>query len=117
MDGIGGYEIILEACGGGDFFTQIESSSPIIPQIIFTDIQMTGMDGCEVVVRAKKEFPNTIIIVFSMFSHKHLVYQLMKSGANGFISKSSNYDTFRLALDKVVIEEKKLFTNKQYKLI
>jgi len=37
------------------------------PNILITDLKMDGMDGLEVVLRAKKISPNTRTIILSMY--------------------------------------------------
>ena len=57
------------------------------PYLVVRYGKENGLDICK---RLKTEFPQIKIIIISMFDPKTLVHEIKKSGANGFIPKSTD---------------------------
>lgn len=58
--------------------------------LLLLDIQLKEENGLDICKRLKTEFPQIKIIIISMFDPKTLVHEIKKSGANGFIPKSTD---------------------------
>jgi CheY-like chemotaxis protein len=66
----------------------------LVPDVIFLDLNMPGMNGQQFLVEIKKrsDLSNIPVIIFSTASQSNTI-QLMKSlGAHEFITKPSDYD-------------------------
>jgi two-component system nitrate/nitrite response regulator NarL len=59
------------------------------PQVVLTDIKMPKIDGIAATKLIKKEFPETKIIAFTMFSQQDAVSQMIAAGASGYLLKNS----------------------------
>jgi CheY-like chemotaxis protein len=75
-----------------------------LPHLIFLDINMTGMDGKETLLKIKsmKSYARTKIIMYSGHNDERekLIYK--KLGANGFINKSGSLDKLKTELQTVI---------------
>ncbi len=79
-----GYTICGEADNGMDALKKVEE---LKPDIIFTDMNMTGMNGVEFINNAKKIAPDAKIIAFSAFDDFEFVRQSLKEGAVDYLIK------------------------------
>jgi two-component system nitrate/nitrite response regulator NarL len=59
------------------------------PKVVLTDIKMPKIDGIAATKLIKKEFPETKIIAFTMFSQHDAVSQMIAAGASGYLLKNS----------------------------
>lgn len=103
-----GYEFIIKAT---DKFILLESFgsceeaipqiSKLKPDIILLDIELPGINGTEGVKIIKEKFPYIEIIIISVYEDPGLVFEALKSGASGYITKSSNFQELIIALDEI----------------
>jgi len=84
---IGNVEIIAEASNGKEFLNLLDT---INPDIVFIDITIPQIDGIEATKLAIKKHPGIVIIGFSSSDKQCYIEQMIKAGAKGYLSKSSN---------------------------
>ena len=70
-----------------EFASTIEAP---ITDMILVDIGLPGLNGIAATKLIKKEWPQIEIIIISVNDDSKLIFEAMKNGASGFISKSSN---------------------------
>lgn len=58
------------------------------PDVILMDIEMPGMTGIEAVRAIKKEFPNILILMQTVFEDDDRVFDSICAGASGYILKN-----------------------------
>lgn len=58
------------------------------PDVILMDIEMPGMTGIEAVRSIKKEFPNILILMQTVFEDDDRVFDSICAGASGYILKN-----------------------------
>lgn len=73
--------------------------------LVITDIHMPGKSGIELAHFMQKEFPHVKILAMSTFGDRSYVSEMIKNGANGFISKNSDRDTITDAITRVMNDE------------
>ena len=73
--------------------------------LVITDIHMPGKSGIELAYFMQKEFPHVKILAMSTFGDRSYVSEMIKNGANGFISKNSDRDTITDAITRVMNDE------------
>ena len=74
----------------------IEALAQLVPDLIFLDIHMQGMDGVEVCryIRRDPRLAAVPLIAMSAESQPALVERVRLAGANGFLAKPLDYDAF-----------------------
>ncbi len=60
------------------------------PDVIVMDIQMPGMNGIDGVRTIKRKYPNTRILMQTVFEDKDHVFDAICAGASGYILKNSS---------------------------
>ena len=58
-----------------------------LPDMIFTDIRMPGMDGLQLIETILGEYPDTVCIVFSGFNEFEYVKRAIKAGVVDYLEK------------------------------
>lgn len=66
--------------------------------LILLDIQMPAMDGFTLCKKIKQLNADIKILTVSQLTTKESIHQIFESGANGFFSKNSSTDSFKLAV-------------------
>jgi DNA-binding NarL/FixJ family response regulator len=98
LDELPGVTVVAEA---GDGASGLDAVRRCRPELLITDLNMTGMNGIELTERATREFPALRVIVISMFSSKEHVMRAISAGASAYLLKDAAESELRLALAAV----------------
>jgi DNA-binding NarL/FixJ family response regulator len=79
--------VIGEAVDGIEALQKIRQ---LRPDVVLMDIHMPGMDGITVMQQVVQEFPEIAVIILSMQQQNQLVLQAVKSGARGYLLKTTS---------------------------
>jgi DNA-binding NarL/FixJ family response regulator len=83
-----GYDVVLEAVNGKDFFRQLSTANT--PDICITDINMPEMNGYETIKVLREKWPDIKVIAFSITNNKKEEERAIEAGAHAFVSKLSS---------------------------
>lgn len=72
--------------------------------ILLTDIRMPGMDGIELLRRAKAIDPGLDVIMMTGYASPESAVEAMKAGASDYISKPDNLEELSLRVERVLRE-------------
>ncbi|HEX6890713.1 MAG TPA: response regulator transcription factor [Chryseolinea sp.] len=72
------------------------------PEIVLMDIELPGVNGIHGTKVIKDKSPHTDIIMVSVYEDSELVFEALKAGASGYITKSANYMELLSALEEIV---------------
>jgi CheY-like chemotaxis protein len=89
------------ACNGTEAIALLRNSYDL-PDIIFSDIQMPGMDGLECLAELKKNSLTKNIPVVMLSSSLAHTEKAISLGAKAFINKTSNYKSLCQQLSKFI---------------
>lgn len=79
-----GYTVAGDAANGAEALEKIRL---LRPQLVFTDLMMTPMDGFELMKRCGENFPEVRFIVLSSYNDFDKVRQAMRLGALDYVFK------------------------------
>jgi two-component system NtrC family response regulator len=72
------------------------------PNLVITDMKMSGMDGLMVLKSIKERSPETLVIIITAFGTVDVAVEAMKAGAYDYITKPFNRDELRLTVRKAL---------------
>jgi DNA-binding NarL/FixJ family response regulator len=94
-----GYDVVLEAVNGKDFFRQLTTANA--PDICITDINMPEMNGYETIARLREKWPDIKVIAFSITNNKKEEERALEAGAHAFVSKLSSITVLQKTLQSM----------------
>ncbi len=99
LENIEGIDTVLEAANGVEMLEMLQKTKP---DIVLTDIKMPEMDGKELTDFIKTHYPQIKVIVISMFDDEDMIVDIVKRGANAFLSKQSSPEEVERAIQTVL---------------
>lgn len=73
------------------------------PDIVLMDIELPGgMNGIQGAKIIKEKHPHADIIMVTVYEDSDLVFEALKAGASGYITKSANYLELLAALEEII---------------
>jgi len=101
---------ILQANDGEQALSLMEENTP---GLVFTDLRMPGMDGQELLERARALDPQLTVVMLSAHGDVGSAVAALKAGAYDFITKPVEPDTLFLVLDKALERSRLLTENRR----
>ncbi len=80
-------DIIGEASGGHEV---LELLTTLKPDLVMMDISMKGLSGIEASKKITALYPEIKIIILSMHTNEEFVFNAIKAGAKGYLSKDTS---------------------------
>lgn len=71
------------------------------PEIVLMDIELPGMNGIQGARHIKEKHPHTDVVMVTVYEDSELVFEALKAGASGYITKSANYLELLTALEEI----------------
>lgn len=71
------------------------------PEIVLMDIELPGMNGIQGTKSIKEKYPHVEVIMVTVYEDSELVFEALKAGAAGYITKSANYLELLTALEEI----------------
>ncbi|MBA7713110.1 Transcriptional regulatory protein LiaR [subsurface metagenome] len=81
-----GIEVIGEAGGG---IEAVHKATELWPDVVLMDIAMPDMNGLQATRLIKKKSPSTKVLILTMYDTEQYVFELIESGASGYILKKA----------------------------
>lgn len=89
-----GLELVF-AFSGQEALNILGSDNPPKVMYVFSDINMPGMSGLEMLAIAKERFPQIKISMISAYGDSENYNKAMESGASGFFTKPVDFEALR----------------------
>ena len=96
--------IIVGEAGDGE--EAVAMTKKLEPDVVVIDLSMPKLSGVEATKLIRKNFPSTKVLVLTMHDNEEYVYQILKSGAGGYMLKSSGRDDLAAAIRAVANGER-----------
>ncbi|MGF7035373.1 DNA-binding NarL/FixJ family response regulator [Paenibacillus mucilaginosus] len=96
------FEIVGEAVNGREAVLLAEQC---MPDLILMDIRMPELDGLEATKQVKERFPYVKIIMVTVSDDVTDLFEAIKRGAQGYLLKNLNPDSWHEYLRAVAIDE------------
>lgn len=93
-----GIKIVAQAKEGHEVLDQLRRHEI---DVVLLDINMPGMNGFETLQEIRPRFPDTKIIILSMYDKPEFIRSLIAAGANGYLLKNTGKDEMTYAIKRV----------------
>ncbi|HEX3047577.1 MAG TPA: response regulator transcription factor, partial [Bacillota bacterium] len=90
---------VIGSCGDGR--EAYEFCGRQMPDIVLMDITMPKCDGIEGTRLIKRKYPDTKILILTIFNEDTRVAEALRYGADGYVLKDISPDNFILAIKSV----------------
>src|ERR1700754_831934 len=80
-----GWTVVGEACNGVD---AVEQAQKLKPDVAIIDFSMPKLDGPATASQIGEVSPETSVVVLTMHDSSHVIREVLRSGAKGFILKT-----------------------------
>lgn len=81
------FNILGEAYDGASALALLEKNQI---DVLILDINMPGMDGMEVTKQVHRNFPDTKVLILSMYTDTNFAQTLMEQGASAYLIKNTS---------------------------
>lgn len=102
----------LTATSSSEGARRIENDEP---DVILTDLKMDGMDGLDILRKAKQEIPDCEVVVITGHGDVQTAVEAMKAGASNYLQKPVNLAELRAMVDKAADRFRLRRTNRELK--
>jgi DNA-binding NarL/FixJ family response regulator len=109
------YKIVFEANNGQEVIDAI--SEGLQADLIVSDIGMPVMDGITMISVLKEKNFQVPVLVISMLEDNSHLYQAVKAGARGFLTKSVDSDELFFAISRIVGGERYICSGLSVKIV
>jgi two-component system NarL family response regulator len=86
----------------------IERCHALRPDVLVLDIAMPKLNGVEVACSLGRELPQVRILVLSAYTDKRFVYETLKAGAAGYVTKAAALSELPRAIRAIAIGQQYL---------
>ncbi|THB81470.1 MAG: response regulator [Desulfobacteraceae bacterium] len=105
------FKLFLSAYGydvhtAEDGETGVEMFRDLLPDIVFTDIKMPGIDGLEVLARIRKMDPGSQVVIITGHGDMEKAVEALDLGASDFINKPVERQALNAALERAEARRK-----------
>jgi len=80
----------------------VENLSPDPPDVVLMDIAMPECNGIEGVLQLQKHFPQTLILMQTVFEDDDKIFQCIQAGAHGYVLKKTPPEELIAAIYELV---------------
>ncbi len=71
------------------------------PDVVLMDVQMPGLSGIEAMLNIKAAYPDTKVLIHTVFEDEHRIFSAICGGASGYVLKSPDPDDLLRAIQDV----------------
>lgn len=93
----GTYSSVFDVDNGNEVIEQLKKHH--IPDILILDVSMSGKDGFETALWVSTYYPQIKILALSMHNDESTILRMIQAGAKGYITKKSDPDKLKEAID------------------
>ncbi len=82
--------------------TALECLQATLPDVLVTDLHMPGLDGIQLLERAREAIPELIVVLVTAFADVDTAVRAMQLGAEHYLTKPVQFDELLVVLDRAL---------------
>jgi CheY-like chemotaxis protein len=90
------------AFSGQDAINRLQSTQPPDVLYIFSDINMPGMSGLELLDKVKMQFPQIQVSMISAYGDDDNYQRAIESGAKEFFTKPIDFSSLKMEIEQIL---------------
>ena len=94
------------AFSGEEALQKLEEAGSTEVVYVFSDINMSGMSGLQLLEKIKAKYPTIQVSMISAYGDKDNFNLAIQSGAKGFFTKPVNFDSLKLEISNLLTPSK-----------
>lgn len=94
------------AFSGEEALQKLEEAGSTEVVYVFSDINMPGMSGLQLLEKIKAKYPTIQVSMISAYGDKDNFNLAIQSGAKGFFTKPVNFDSLKLEISNLLTPSK-----------
>ncbi|MCS5491295.1 response regulator [Algoriphagus limi] len=94
------------AFSGEEALEVLDSEHPPKVVYVFSDINMPGMSGLELLNKVKSHFPEIQVSMISAYGDSQNYEKAMQSGAKEFFTKPIDFESLKVEVNKLIESQK-----------
>jgi DNA-binding NarL/FixJ family response regulator len=98
-----GFDIVGEAANG---LEAVDSVEKYHPDLVLMDLSMPEMDGIAATKEIKKQWPETKILIFTIYNSSEYLTATSNAGADGYVTKDSSQVEFVQSIRDILAGKK-----------
>ena len=98
----GRYKVMFCGSNGKDLMFKLNSKPSPEPDIILLDVNMPVMNGLETMDWLSKNYPHIPVLILTMQDDQHVMLEMVKYGAKGYLLKDITPEILTKALDDIL---------------
>ncbi|MBI3805151.1 MAG: response regulator transcription factor [Nitrospirae bacterium] len=98
LEGYPDLEVVGESQDGDE---TVAAAERLAPELVIMDISMPGFSGLEATRKIKKKYPAIKIVILTVHAEKEYIFQILQSGASGYLLKGSPIEELVTAIRAV----------------
>lgn len=97
-----GFQVVLEAQNGQELFDGLKRN-PV--HLVLLDVFFPNESGLDMLIRIKKEYPRTKVLVVTGLRQDNVLAEAQKNGADGVLYKPFDSGELVAAVERVILKE------------
>src|SRR6188768_4162064 len=94
------FQLVADAANGREALAAARETKP---DIAILDYSLPELNGYELTVSLKREFPLIEILIYTMYDRESMILGVLRAGARGFILKSETEEHLSAAINALAI--------------
>jgi len=98
-----GFRVLIQAENGSVALEKLQRVN-VLPDVCITDVHMPVMNGFETTKILRKHYPELKILGYSINDNAPVIIEMLRCGANGYITKDSRIRELEEAIARIHYE-------------
>lgn len=99
LNGIDEIKVVAEASSGE---SAVKLAQEFNPDVVLMDVRMPGIGGLQATINIVRLCPNTKVVALTVCNDDLFPTKLLQAGAHGYLTKNTNKDEIKTAINNVV---------------